>query len=131
MPAVSHTSHREALSADLAVTVTETLAAAAVNFPVVNAAPGRLGAIELHGDSLAGAATLSIRLFRDSACDQEIIPLTAISLSIGKTTVAKWSASLVLDMPWPGSATNLYLLAKTDAGSVTILAASSRLVWEE
>lgn len=129
-PTIATRKHVEALSADLGLTSTETTAANAKTFTPTNQEPGRLWAIEIHGTTLSGAATITIRAFRDAACDQEIFPATSASMSLGKTAPTKWSATFLLDIVIPGN-TVIYLVAKTDAGTATITGADTKLVWEE
>lgn len=130
MPSASPRQHVALLSANVSVTNAESNGAA--NFPMANQEPGRLGLLELHGTTLAGgAASVTVRGFRDSALDQEVIPATTKAISVGKTTATKWSCSINIDAPWPGGCDQIYFVIKTDAGTLTLVAADSRLVWQE
>lgn len=95
-----------------------------------NTQPGTLGAIELHGSAVAAGATkLTIQAFRDSALDQEVIPETQVTFSVGVTTATKWSATINLGITWAGGASNIYLRVKTDAGTLNVT--SAVLSWYE
>lgn len=111
------------------IAATTAYSSGAANWPITPAGePGTLGSIELHGTALAGAAILTLQVFRDAALDQEVVPPTAVTLSTGVTTATAWSATVRLDIPWAGGST-LYLRVKTDAGTLTVNSAA--LVWEE
>ena len=90
---------------------------------------GVLGAILVDVAAISTAATLTIRLTRDADGDKCIIPDVSADLAVGVTTATEGSAVFKMDIPYVdvSGLDTLYLMVKTDAGTVTL--AASSITW--
>lgn len=88
-------------------------------------------ALELHLANNAGASTIQVTLYDDAACDHPIYETVAAAWVTGITTVGDLATVWAIARPWTRSANStagtLYMLARTDAGTIDIT--SVRLYW--
>jgi hypothetical protein len=105
-----------------------------------SAAPNRVGGQTFRGwfrllivqvSSISTAATLTIRVSRDSGGDEMLIPDTTATIATGATTTTDGSAAFQIDVPYVDISDNdaYYVLFKTDDGTVTV--DSSTFVWSD
>lgn len=92
---------------------------------------GHIGSIFVYVNTIAGGATkLTVRLCRDAAGDECIVPDTEATLSTGITTATDGSAVIKVDIPWAyRGSDNVYPFWKTDAGTCNMV--SSAVCWRE
>lgn len=90
----------------------------------------RLSALWVRVDTIAAGATqLTVRLTRDLAGDQPWLGDTTATISTGITTATVGSILIKIDVDYRHSDQNVYLHAKTNAGTCNIKAIE--LTWEE
>ncbi len=91
---------------------------------------GRLSALWVRVDTIAGATALTVRLSRDAAGDQPWIGDTTAPLSTGITTPTAGCITVKIDVDYRHNADDiLYLHAKTNAGTCNVRVIE--LTWEE
>lgn len=92
---------------------------------------GHLGAMYVFLNTVAGGATkITVRLTRDSAGDECIVPDTEATIATGVTTAADGSIAVKIDIPWvSGTSDNVYPFYKTDAGTANMV--STIVTWRE
>ena len=91
---------------------------------------GTLGALYVYLDTIVTAATVTVRVTRDAAGDECLMPDTASTIYTGVSTAADGSAVFDLDIPFALlSQDEVYVFLKLDAGTATWGEAS--LTWQE
>lgn len=81
----------------------------------------RLGGLYVFVTTIAGGATsLTIRLCRDAAGDQPVIPDTTSTISTGVTTATSGCCTFKIDLPYVHSDDSLFCFIKTNAGTCTV-----------
>lgn len=86
--------------------------------------------LRLWVSTISGAAALTVRLTQDAEGDEIILPDTTATISVGITTATEGGIGIDIDAPiWTTEGTTLYLHAKTNAGTVTLV--SSTLLFGE
>jgi hypothetical protein len=87
--------------------------------------------LRLELAAIAGGATsITARLTQDAGGDDVIMPDTTATISVGITTATEGAVVFDIDAPlWTTSGSTLYLHAKTNAGTVTLVA--SQLLFGE
>jgi hypothetical protein len=96
-----------------------------------DAAYGTCESIWIEFDNLlSSAATVDILICADANCDIPIFEATGVTLTLGVTTATVGTAQVYIGMPWYCGADtpNVYLVAKTDAGSIDIQ--KSQITWK-
>ncbi|MDF1699551.1 MAG: hypothetical protein P1V36_00125 [Planctomycetota bacterium] len=83
---------------------------------------GKLSGLFVQVSSISSAASITVRLTRDSGGDEMVVPDTTATLSTGITTATDGSAVYKIDVDWvdPADVDSLFLFVKTDAGTVTL-----------
>lgn len=95
-----------------------------------NKGVGRLSALYIHVNTIAGATTITARLSLDTAGDQPWIGDSTATISTGITTAAQGAVTFKIDVDFVRSTNdNLYLHFKTNAGTCIVDAVT--LTWEE
>ena len=90
----------------------------------------RLGGLYVFVTTIAaGATSLTIRLCRDLAGDQPVIPDTTATISTGVTTATTGCCTFKIDLDYLHTDDNLYCFIKTNAGTCTVT--RLELTWEE
>ena len=90
----------------------------------------RLESIEVQVKSISGAATLTMRMTRDAAGDDIVIPDVAGTIATGITTVTVGAVVYTVGIPIAArTASTFYLHFKVDAGTVEI--DESTITWVE
>ena len=90
----------------------------------------RLGGLYVFVTTIAaGATSLVIRLCRDLAGDQPVIPDTTATISTGVTTATTGCCTFKIDLDYLHTDDNLYCFIKTNAGTCTVT--RLELTWEE
>lgn len=89
----------------------------------------RLGTLNIRMNTIAGAASLTMRLTRDLAGDDVVFGDTTATISTGVTTAASGNVTFKIDSLYGHTDDNLYCFWKLDAGTATV----DQLVinWEE
>ena len=85
--------------------------------------PGRLVSLRLDLSSISGAASLTVRLCADAACDVPITPDADATIAVGVTTATAGTAVVLCQDLGPiycSTAGTVYVLARTNAGTVTV-----------
>lgn len=92
---------------------------------------GRVEGITVQVAAIAGGATtLTVRLCLDSDCDVSIVPDVTATIAVGVTTATAGSIAVSVGLPYfQTSGGNLYLVAKTDTGTVTL--GDTAINWSE
>lgn len=83
---------------------------------------GRLGTVFLQVTSIVSATKLTLKVTRDSNGDQAVVPSVTATIDPGITTANSGCIVVDIDVPFsdPGNTDSMYLMLKTDAGSVTL-----------
>lgn len=127
MAAVGNFFHNPVQKIDIAATNAYAVARSqAVNFALTGepdaGKPPRaiLGGLYITLDTIAGAASLTVRLTRDSLGDIPVIGDSTATISTGITTAAKGAVTFRLDIPYMHNSDQLYCFWKTDAGTCQV-----------
>ena len=72
-----------------------------------------------------------MRVSRDSNGDEMIVPDVTATISTGVTTAADGSVAIDIDVPYaePNNTDSMYVLVKTDTGTVTL--SESTFSWSD
>ena len=79
-----------------------------------------LGMLKVKLSSISAATKVTMKCTFDAGGDDVLLPDTEATISQGVTTANKGSAVYSVDIPVVFTATSLYVMCKTDAGTVTI-----------
>ena len=92
---------------------------------------GRLGTLFIHLTSISSATKLTVRVSRDSDGDEMIVPDVTATIATGVTTAADGSGAIDIDVPYaePNNTDSMYVITKTDAGTVTL--SESTFSWSD
>ncbi len=92
---------------------------------------GRLGTLFIHLTSISSATKLTVRVSRDSDGDEMIVPDVTATIATGVTTAADGSVAIDIDVPYaePNNTDSMYVITKTDAGTVTL--SESTFSWSD
>lgn len=92
---------------------------------------GRVSALYVKVSTISGATQLTARLVADADGDEIFLPDTPASLSTGITTTTEGWIVIRIEVVYKDqlNSDNLYLMLKTDAGTVTL--EESRISWED
>lgn len=90
----------------------------------VRASATQLTGIYLYVTTISSATALTVGISRDAGGDEWLMPPTAVDLSTGVTTATDGSAVIEMALDRPAlSSTSVYLWAKTDTGTCTLVEA--------
>lgn len=81
---------------------------------------GFIDSITVHMNTIAGAASLTIRCTSDAGGDQTIFGDTTATISTGVTTATDGSITVKVGAIYGSSSDSLFLFWKTDAGTATV-----------
>jgi hypothetical protein len=83
---------------------------------------GHVSALYLHMTSISSATKVTARLALDSDGDISFMPDTEATIAIGVTTATEGCVVYKIDIDFdsPLNSDNMWLMLKTDAGSVTL-----------
>lgn len=92
---------------------------------------GWLQLLVVQVSNISSATTLTVRVCRDAAGDEMVVPDVTATISTGITTATDGSIAVSVDAPYVNhtNADDLYVFFKTDAGTVTV--DSTNFSWTE